>query len=440
MVDVAADEREAAGARAPDRREPRPARLPTRSTRRSRRRTASAKVAIVSLLAGVDAETARARLARRRTATSGRRSPMRLGVEAALVDGTARPGRRRDRRRPHRPRRPRARTAAASPRPASSTSRSTGSAASTSSTRTPTATAGPARRCSRPASPPTSPPSSRRRRSSCSPRVDEVPLDGGGPRILGVHLEGPFLAPGRLGTHPPPGAPRSGSAPARAAARVGPVRLMTLAPELDGADCADRPPAPARRHGLVRAHGRDRGRGERGVRPRRPNRHAPLQRDAPVPAPRPGHRGRRARPGRRRRPDHPRRRPPRARDRQARLAGRRGRVALVTDAVSGAGVQDGSYSLGGVEVKIRDGVARGPDGAARRQRADDDRGRPQPARARRAAAPTRSKRPRRCPPACSALPTLGRLDARRARPTSSSSTTTSRSSASSSGGRTRVAA
>jgi N-acetylglucosamine-6-phosphate deacetylase len=39
-----------------------------------------------------------------------------------------------------------------------------------------------------------------------------------------------------------------------------------------------------------------------------------------------------------------------------------GRVALVTDAVSGAGVQDGSYSLGGFEVKIRDGVARGPDG------------------------------------------------------------------------------
>ncbi len=25
-----------------------------------------------------------------------------------------------------------------------------------------------------------------------------------GPRILGMHLEGPFLAPGRLGTHPPP--------------------------------------------------------------------------------------------------------------------------------------------------------------------------------------------------------------------------------------------
>ena len=39
-----------------------------------------------------------------------------------------------------------------------------------------------------------------------------------------------------------------------------------------------------------------------------------------------------------------------------------GRVALVTDAVAGAGLDDGLYSLGGFEVKIRDGVARGPDG------------------------------------------------------------------------------
>jgi N-acetylglucosamine-6-phosphate deacetylase len=39
-----------------------------------------------------------------------------------------------------------------------------------------------------------------------------------------------------------------------------------------------------------------------------------------------------------------------------------GRVALVTDAMAGAGVTEGSYSLAGVEVLIRDGVARGPDG------------------------------------------------------------------------------
>jgi N-acetylglucosamine-6-phosphate deacetylase len=39
-----------------------------------------------------------------------------------------------------------------------------------------------------------------------------------------------------------------------------------------------------------------------------------------------------------------------------------GRVALVTDAIAGAGASDGSYSLGGLALQIRDGVARGPDG------------------------------------------------------------------------------
>jgi N-acetylglucosamine-6-phosphate deacetylase len=39
-----------------------------------------------------------------------------------------------------------------------------------------------------------------------------------------------------------------------------------------------------------------------------------------------------------------------------------GRVALVTDAVAGAGMIDGSYSFAGFEVDVRDGVARGPDG------------------------------------------------------------------------------
>jgi N-acetylglucosamine-6-phosphate deacetylase len=39
-----------------------------------------------------------------------------------------------------------------------------------------------------------------------------------------------------------------------------------------------------------------------------------------------------------------------------------GRVALVTDAMAGTGMGDGTYRLGGADVVVRDGVARGPDG------------------------------------------------------------------------------
>jgi N-acetylglucosamine-6-phosphate deacetylase len=37
-----------------------------------------------------------------------------------------------------------------------------------------------------------------------------------------------------------------------------------------------------------------------------------------------------------------------------------GRVALVTDAVAGAGNGDGAYFLGDTEIEVRDGAARGP--------------------------------------------------------------------------------
>ena len=40
-----------------------------------------------------------------------------------------------------------------------------------------------------------------------------------------------------------------------------------------------------------------------------------------------------------------------------------GRVALVTDAVAGAALEDGTYRLGDVSVEISDGVARGATGA-----------------------------------------------------------------------------
>ena len=39
-----------------------------------------------------------------------------------------------------------------------------------------------------------------------------------------------------------------------------------------------------------------------------------------------------------------------------------GRVALVTDAMAGAGLGDGTHRLGGLEIETRDGAAQGPEG------------------------------------------------------------------------------
>lgn len=192
--------------------------------------------------------------------------------------------------------------------------------------------------------------------------VDEVPLNGVAPRILGIHLEGPFLAPGRLGTHPPLARRDPDPFLLERLLASDRIRLMTLAPELEG---ADRLIDLLLRRGVTVSCGHTDATAEeanvafdRGVRTvthlfnaMRPLRHrdpgiagAALARDDVIVqiildgvhlAPE-----------------------------TARLVWRAaaGRVALVTDAVSGAGVQDGSYSLGGFEVKIRDGVARGPDG------------------------------------------------------------------------------
>ncbi len=66
--------------------------------------------------------------------------------------------------------------------------------------------------------------------------MHEVPAGDGPPRILGMHLEGPFLSPNRLGTHE--ASSRRDPDPALLARLLdaGPVRMMTLAPELPGAD------------------------------------------------------------------------------------------------------------------------------------------------------------------------------------------------------------
>jgi N-acetylglucosamine-6-phosphate deacetylase len=56
----------------------------------------------------------------------------------------------------------------------------------------------------------------------------------GGARVLGFHLEGPFLSPGKVGAHQPelllPPSPRT----AAQLLRAGPVDQMTMAPELEG--------------------------------------------------------------------------------------------------------------------------------------------------------------------------------------------------------------
>jgi N-acetylglucosamine-6-phosphate deacetylase len=193
--------------------------------------------------------------------------------------------------------------------------------------------------------------------------LGEITPGGRGPRILGAHLEGPFLSPRRLGTHPPSARRDPDVALLRRLLAAGPVMLVTLAPELPGAlELVDLLVA----EGVVVSGGHSDATAaeanvafDRGVRTvthlfnaMRPFSH----RD-------PGIAGAALA-----RPDvtvqvildgvHL------AAD-TAKLvwAAAAGRVALVTDAVAGAGVDgDGSYRLGDVPVQVRDGVVRRGDG------------------------------------------------------------------------------
>ena len=104
------DERQAARARAADRRRSATGAAPRRrSTRRSTAADGDAKVAIVSLLAGIDADAARARLDAADGVVREALRAMKLGVAAALVDGRLVPATSRSstavsRRRPRSPR------------------------------------------------------------------------------------------------------------------------------------------------------------------------------------------------------------------------------------------------------------------------------------------------------------------------------------------------
>ncbi len=62
-----------------------------------------------------------------------------------------------------------------------------------------------------------------------------MPPDGCGPRVIGAHLEGPFISPRRLGAHDAAAARAPDLALLRRLLGAGPVSQMTLAPELPGA-------------------------------------------------------------------------------------------------------------------------------------------------------------------------------------------------------------
>jgi N-acetylglucosamine-6-phosphate deacetylase len=62
-----------------------------------------------------------------------------------------------------------------------------------------------------------------------------MPADGIGPRVLGAHLEGPFLSPRRAGVHDPAHLSAPDVALLRRLVAAAPVSQVTLAPELPGA-------------------------------------------------------------------------------------------------------------------------------------------------------------------------------------------------------------
>ena len=191
----------------------------------------------------------------------------------------------------------------------------------------------------------------------------EVPRDSnGGPRVLGAHVEGPFLSPRRVGAHPVSALHAPDPELLRRLLAAGPVRLVTLAPELPGADAlidllTQRGVAVSIGHTDATAS----------------QAHAAFDRGARsvthlFNAMRPlGHRDPGVVGAALARPDvtvfiivdgnHL------AAETVAfvwRAAA--GRVALVTDAIAGTAGSDGAYSLGQTAVEVADGVARGPNG------------------------------------------------------------------------------
>jgi N-acetylglucosamine-6-phosphate deacetylase len=189
-----------------------------------------------------------------------------------------------------------------------------------------------------------------------------MPAQGRGPRILGAHLEGPFISQRRLGTHPPSARRDPDLALLERLLAAGHVALVTLAPELPGAlelvdaltvrgvpvSCGHSDATATEAAAAFDAGVRTvthlfnamrpfshRDPGIVGAALTRPDVIVQLIVDGVHLAP------------------------------EAVLltwAAAGGRVALVTDAVAGAGLGDGSYAFGGFSVQVTDGVVRREDG------------------------------------------------------------------------------
>ena len=191
--------------------------------------------------------------------------------------------------------------------------------------------------------------------------LHEVPQNGSAPRIIGAHLEGPFIAPERLGTHPAESRRDPDCDLLERLLAAGPVSHVTLAPELKGAyELMEL----LRRRGVTVSCGHSNATAAEA--------HAAFARGAktvthifnamrPVAAREPGLAGAALFA-----PDvvvqvildgvH-------LADDTARLVWQAasGRVALVTDSIAAAGAGDGVYTLAGVDVDVENGVARRAD-------------------------------------------------------------------------------
>ncbi|HET7572746.1 MAG TPA: N-acetylglucosamine-6-phosphate deacetylase [Gaiellaceae bacterium] len=184
-----------------------------------------------------------------------------------------------------------------------------------------------------------------------------LPASGPGPRVLGAHVEGPFLSPERPGTHPRSHLREPDLALLERILDAGRVTQMTLAPELPGADALV---ARLLERGVVVSAGHTNATAEEARRAfdlgvsgvthvfnaMRPFRSrdpgvaavALTRADVVVGVVVDGHH---------------------LAEETVRLiwACARGRVALVTDAIAAAGAGGGAYRLGEVEVEVAQGAA-----------------------------------------------------------------------------------